>query len=412
MLKTIGGSRVIDVISATLMVLGFGVGAAKAYTGTTYYILAYLVLLAGILLIQMMIMISGRVSLKTPNSVLTFGLVSFFITIPFLFQNPLGWFENYGFLMIWAALNILFVARGGRRYVGTLLGILTIFLMFINVENLIQYFNKMPPFYSRLIVSTNGSYNYAFGTETYRTMSYFGHPIPAGLFFAFSFFVFRKLKISYVGYFFQLLSLVNLYTTQSRSDWLAFAGAYLLIYVFRVDIDTKKNNLIDKIFIILITIFGVFAFGNRLLSGIVSRFGDTLTLHSTSGSNLQRTGTIQLIFQNFKESDVFLQLFGHGVKTSPAFMASHTILIPFFTTTDNQYLTFLYDFGLVGLVGFVIFYIYFLFKSRNSEYAWWGWSSVLIVMISQFFFEAATPPIYLLLILGMIVGSSSLDEQN
>ncbi|MDY2513072.1 O-antigen ligase family protein [Weissella confusa] len=408
MFKTKTISLINNYVMAGVIVLGFIVGISRTYYGTGTMQKVYLGLMIILLLLEILLSFGGKFEKTLPFEGLFMAVVTSVITVPYLFQNVEDWITNYGYVIIWGFLLSLLVVRHGDSFIRALLYTFALMMIVLNFENLGQFVEKWPPFYNSLHIATDGSYNYKFGIEGYRTMSYFGHPIPAGLFFAFSFFLFKGINKGKISGIMQLISLVNLYTTQSRSDWIAFAVVYI-IFLFpkynKLMKSDRAEKLLSRIAITIVAFGAVVVWGSKIWTSIMLRFGDTLSLQSTSGSNLQRLGTMRVIFEHFSQSSLMVKLFGEGVGSSSDFMRTHTILIPFFSTTDNQYLTFLFEFGLIGLLGYLFFYVYFFFRDSQNSFSWVGISSVGLTLISQFFFVASSwIPVYMLFVFGTLIG--------
>jgi hypothetical protein len=231
-------------------------------------------------------------------------------------------------------------------------------------------------------------------------MSVFGHPIIGGLFFVIAFLLNIYIIKSPIKYIFQIILLVNIYSTKSRSAWIALSIVIILYGIIQL-----KNKRVMKlsltykklfyVFVSLIILFigSIYLFSNinTLINSIMTRFGDSLTLgtNSTDGSNLQRTMTISAILSNQFNGKVIHLFFGNGLTSSVDFMLSHQMVIPNFNTTDNQYLTWLYDLGLLPLIVYFSILIYLirnLFKNRSwlCELSSLG---LIALSVEIFFFE-------------------------
>ena len=110
----------------------------------------------------------------------------------------------------------------------------------------------------------------------------------------------------------------------------------------------------------------MFLFSNyftQAISYINSRFFGVMG----SVSATQRLGSITYVISTmFSGWNVISMIFGHGTGSANSLMSQTTISIAGFETTDNQYLTFLYDYGIVGML-FVVALVVALVKSIKEE---------------------------------------------
>jgi len=327
-------------------------------------------------------------------------------------------------------LTLIMILKHGINYIYQFLRQFLYTLNILSVINLYQVIFHKPILLNFLIEKYYNFQLSAIGTTEFRTISVFGHPIVCGLFFTvafvFNFFILQKGKPTF--YIIQSILLVNIYSTHSRSAWLSLVITTLIMLIIQkpklnfVGIALKKKNLLFYYlaFCVSIVVFVVFmANFTDIKNEIIVRFGDSLSSNSKDLSNLQRTGTIKLILNNFSHSDFINQLFGNGVGMSAYFMRHHTVAIQNFLTTDNQYLTWLYEFGLFGLLVIsILLCLLFLnsIRRNKSPYQKATYYSVVVLLIEMFFFDAMGDWTDLKLFLGISVillsvrGKSELRE--
>lgn len=264
----------------------------------------------------------------------------------------------------------------------------------------------------------------AVGTAEFRTISVFGHPIIAGLFFVFAFAAnLFFMKPSVIRTILQILLLINVYSTNSRSAWLCLAVMLLFILIQKTktrktQLKLKRKHLLSlylSFCVGLVALFALIFNMNKILSIISERFGDSLTTNSTDISNIQRTGTVDLIFRNFRESDFVHQIFGNGLATAPQFMQDHTVAISGFRTTDNQLLTWLYEFGLFGillisltLISIFSSYLY----NRKSALTNFSILVMIVLIFEMVFFEVISGYTNLTIIAAIAMITLSFKKKN
>lgn len=111
----------------------------------------------------------------------------------------------------------------------------------------------------------------------------------------------------------------------------------------------------------------------------------TGTMKSVSAS--QRLGTIGYMIQNIGLLGFF---YGHGNGQGGAFLSSKTIVLSNFATTDNQYVSILYDFGLIGMcvtIALLVSAIKTIWNRDKDEEMLMLAASILAASISAFFYE-------------------------
>ena len=105
----------------------------------------------------------------------------------------------------------------------------------------------------------------------------------------------------------------------------------------------------------------------------------------------QRIGSIIYILKDFIFNSNFIQMIiGHGYLASCDKMLQVVIVIENFSTTDNQFLTILYDYGLVGLlitIGFIVKNLIHVLKNKNMD-MFYIHLALLGFWVNSFFYES------------------------
>jgi hypothetical protein len=348
-----------------------------------------------------------------------------YICISGVMQNKTKYFF-LDYSMVYMVIIYLHVSymNYGIKFAERLFKQLTLLLNFFSVINLYQVFFHKAFFISHMHIE-QGGYQYNFGTDQYRTMSVYGHPIVAGLFFVITFFCNIYVIKSSFKYILQFLLLVNIYSTSSRSAWLSML-IVLLVYLlmnsqniskrisnFKLTYKNLFNMYFSFIFIACGLIFVVLNF-DHLYNSIVLRIGDSLSSNTTDVSSLQRTETVSTILKYIFGGSLIHLFFGYGMETVGNFMLSHTIIIPDFTTTDNQYLTWSYELGILGISIYLVTLVYLLVKGFKNRFSWVQELSILCLItisIESLFFESfAWKPI--MFILAIVVSCLSFNFKN
>jgi hypothetical protein len=123
---------------------------------------------------------------------------------------------------------------------------------------------------------------------------------------------------------------------------------------------------------------------NKFLAAISNNYDDI--------SRIQRLGTIKEIVNYMLNNGVANFLLGNGFRTVESFMQSHTVVISGFTTTDNQYMSFFYEFGFLSLILYVVMIILTIIKIlKNNNLRYMNCLSSYIflsISINMFFYES------------------------
>ncbi|WP_072449760.1 O-antigen ligase family protein [Blautia sp. Marseille-P3201T] len=188
-----------------------------------------------------------------------------------------------------------------------------------------------------------------------RMDSFFGHPITYGSILIFGFwmtlYLFKSVLVRGV---FNIYIIMGLLSTRSRSAWIALA---LMVVLFLIKSSSDKLDK-KKIFFLIFCIAAgiVFTFTPQfetIYEFIFSRFSGTME----SASATQRLGSYAYIFMRLIGGNPIHIFFGYGEGAANSVMEMTTITLASFATTDCQYLTILYNYGLLGLLMIILFAI-------------------------------------------------------
>ncbi len=266
----------------------------------------------------------------------------------------------------------------GDKYLKSGIQFLCILLAVVCVFGIFEYITKVNIFDNIMIGELSGYKNE-------RIYGPFRHPIIYAncmLFGLIGFiFLFRKSVLQRLAI---LLIISNIILSGSRSSWLGimFLGLMAICRVFyKMKIKLSKNSLIYS----FLALFSIWLFYKlKLLTYLVSR------IESVFGYNngYQRIATIFYIIKNFVAGSIDNILIGNGSHAAADIMLKVTFQWTNFSTTDNLYISDLYNFGLVYI--FIMCY-YFLkiikrFIKNSVDKLELMLESVLISFFVVFFF--------------------------
>ncbi|PGP55525.1 hypothetical protein CN992_07055 [Bacillus thuringiensis] len=327
-------------------------------------------------------------------------LVFFLFRSIFKLDELKAFLKNYSVIYFIFFYSLLMFYKNGTRYGEQFFIQFTKVLNILSILNLIQIILHKPLLAKFFTEQMNNYQYWAYGTSEFRPVSVFGHPIVSAVFFSLLVICNFYILKGNLKYPLQIVAIMNVYATQSRSAWIALAVivCIYLIKNFRFK-KLKKNvrithNQLIKIYIsIIIVICGtglLVISSDSIISTIIERFGDSLNRNSTDISNLQRTGTLHLINSYMLQQDIIRLLFGHGLGNVGEFMYLNKVVIPNFTTTDNMYLTFFFELGILSLFIYGVFFILGTVRFFFSGEYWLSeLASLCFIFISIiiFFFE-------------------------
>lgn len=221
------------------------------------------------------------------------------------------------------------------------------------------------------------------------------HPIPCAILalfgFVFSSYLYRVERKN-IYLFFIFLNLISILLTQSRSAYLCllFIAIVAASKTIRNAKSIKLRHWVISIWLfIFLFIYSWYSIVQNgfIYDKIIKRIFSLSD--STSGSLLQRTGSINFIISYIHENFLNVSTWiGHGFDSLLRYLTANQIyfVVPGYYVVDNQYVTLIYD---LGLLNFLILLIFLFSIFKNIRYAD---NSVVIdlfviVLISVFFFE-------------------------
>jgi len=370
------------------------------YGGMVHYLV--FLLMFGIILLKLAKGIKINENIKL-NQILLLCCVLLFIiyTAHSLSLSEIKVFiKNYLAIFLVMIFGLIQFHKYGIKYGEQFFYQFTIMMNVLSFINIFEFIIHRPLLEMFLTPEANAYQAWSYGSSSFRTISIFGHPIISGLCFSLAFICNIYMIKSRYKFALQLLVLVNIYSTLSRSAWIALSLVFLLYCIKNVRF--KKISLSSRftykqaftgfyiICLVVICLMFIFLKFDLIVDAIISRFGDSLSSNSTDVSNLQRTGTMNLIIHHMFSSDVLHFLFGSGLGSAGYFMASHLVVIKGFTTTDNMYLTLFYEVGALALLAYLLFLVIsvyrFLFSKKHSLYELASLCFIFIT-IEMVFFE-------------------------
>ncbi len=313
----------------------------------------------------------------------------------FFSEGPLGSVK----LLIYSEFGMLLLCHffvkdimGGEiikfiRNVGVVLSILGVYEFVTHSSifvNLISVESKV------FIVSSLGS-------SSARIRTIFMHPVICGVYtvifwLAVLYFPYKNKWINYTA---KVAIIISLLGTQSRSSWLSFVIVNIMFLLLKKKLlimKVSKNFIYQFLFIILVSFIGIIFFKNAFAQEIEVLSSRLFNMFNTEHIGVyNRLGMITLGIRTWISSGLLNKLFGNGRDFAINLLKRNPIR-GWSVAVDNQYVTILLDYGLVGILFFILLLVrvtLYTIKNDNPVNRCCG-LAILSMFISAFFYDMFT----------------------
>lgn len=301
-------------------------------------------------------------------------------------------------LFISTILGITLTLSKGKLYISSGFNMFNNIMTIINIYGIIEFICKENIFIRYICDPSTRNWNiWYFNTNMYRNFTVFSHPIVYGnilvILFWINMYVCKNKVYKNINY---ILIIINLYATKSRSSWIAFFVTLLIYYFHNLYIIycNKKINIKKTIKIILLIFLSIFILRlelvQSLLVSVIERF--TVLFEDAGSVSLnQRSGTIIQIINDIKNENVFKVVLGHGYNTIQEYMINIKVVLDNFKTSDNQYISILWEFGLLGIIlNIIVIFkvIYNVIFNKMNELNKLLHYIFISISVNMFFYEA------------------------
>lgn len=267
-------------------------------------------------------------------------------------------------------------------------GIILFFVCTFGTYELLMRYNPLINYFQKDYISN------LFGMSQYRLCNIYSHPIIYAHLLLISFFLTLFLvKKSIMKNIFLLLIVIQLIFTQTRSAWIVFFIS-IIIFIFRKHRLSYKQLLKAAFSIGVIGIILVFLnYKYNFLGIITERF---LYLQTDNVSLTQRLGSIEFVGKEYLSGNILQILFGFGNRASANLMRNTIISIVGFSTTDNQYISLIYNFGFFAIIFLISLLIKIIKVKSENEICFY----TLVCSLGMLFFYEGLywPVIYIVMV--------------
>lgn len=204
---------------------------------------------------------------------------------------------------------------------------------------------------------------------------------------------------------YHLVFFIALYTTKTRGAWITYG--VMALYLFLTSLKGKKyinkNRIYLTVAIVVILVIANYRF--NLLGSVGERFGQ----FSDSASIDQRMGALNYILKQFNSSSILNKILGHGVLGTVHELSKVTFNYQDFIATDNQWLSWLYNNGLLFicfLLAIVIYSVVIFYTNKSDNITRFMVTIFLAYLGMSFFVEigsAFAGNLFLFIPIGYIV---------
>ncbi|HJG16233.1 MAG TPA: O-antigen ligase family protein [Ligilactobacillus salivarius] len=304
---------------------------------------------------------------------------SFFVTLTNslfgTFNTMTGWYKTKESLIVYVLPTVSLIMYSRLCNRKFFLKLIRNFLTVVCVLGIYEIITKNQ-IYLNLITSEDAIKTFQiFGSSFsgfYRLTLFFYHPIFYGVLLniLIAILIYMPFKNTLLQCSALIIAIINLIFTQSRSSWLAFV-LILIVFIFKEHKINNKETVIKFLFGLLISLFimvlilNLFSnFKNTILNLIQNRllgFGDYQ--NNVGGARISNLSLLSY------PTSILARIFGGGDNYALSLLKAHPTLNGWEDAVDNQYLTFLLDYGVIGLIIFGILIwliIKQLYKSNDS----------------------------------------------
>ena len=232
-----------------------------------------------------------------------------------------------------------------------------------------------------------------FITYDYRHYSIYSNALLYGSFILVAFYlVYYLVKNVYLKTILLIVCFYACILTSSRSAWVSLVVTFTVCILFRKNENLTISKLVFRgIFVVVLSIV-LFVFGSQIetfINDVFSMVSAKIDNVLNSTSAVFRVDAIEYLW----EKSSFLSIvFGNGVGATKDLVTNAGLQISRFQTSDNQYMTLLYDYGLMGVFWIVkLCQLVFrnVFENQKTASNELKMLSIIILslMITGFFYE-------------------------
>ncbi|MFT8900633.1 O-antigen ligase family protein [Liquorilactobacillus nagelii] len=268
-------------------------------------------------------------------------------------------------------------------------------LLFFSLLGVFEYVTKIQP-YTFLIKSQAAIYNFleygSVQSSNYRTTLIFYHPnlYSTLLVVYFVFLIYKPFKNNIIQLIGVALFLANIILTQSRTGWISLFLVAILIFLksFLLNLEIKKMVYkIAKVLIVFLLIFLFFSVFSKIYQSfskiLYERINDAVS-GQAYGARLENWRLLSIAWKSFTNI-----LIGGGDNYAISLLQEYPSINNWSRAIDNQFLTFLINYGVLGTSIFIYLTLKTLrcFFKSNDDIKSGICLAVFAILISSWTYE-------------------------
>ena len=349
------------------------------------------------------------VTLKNLNTVQKIWIIfQIYIILVTMFNAVINTSNAYGLIDLTIACMMTYIfpcfsciQLAGQKQAVVWAKIYKYFVIFCALIGVFELLTKIQ-IYSGLISSELAVSNQqVYGTPDmpgYRLTLFFYHPIYFSMILALGITccLYVPFKNKIVNYGVIALMAINIVFTKSRTGWIiVIIGAICYLYG-KGEFNGKINSgrllrLLGGIILLAVaTVIIVYCIDSTLwerLSGIIMERVRELFSAQAYGARIANLGIIRDIMQG---DEGYVLFFGGGEKYAIPYLQTHTFIDSWSKAIDNQFVTILLNFGVVGLCMYIAMFILsikYYFRYRKNGTKALPFVLLIVIIIASFAFE-------------------------
>lgn len=349
------------------------------------------------------------ITLKKLNMVQKIWIIfQIYIILVTIFNALINTSNAYGLIDLTIACMMTYILPcfacmqlAGQKQIVVWVTIYKYFVAFCSLIGIFELLTKIQ-IYSGLISSKLAILNQQIygipGTPGYRLTLFFYHPIYFSMILAIGIIccLYVPFKNKIVNYGIIVFMAINIVFTKSRTGWIITVIGVIFYLYGKWNIEGKINSrkllrLIMGVICVIAVVIGIIYFSDRTLwdklFGIIMERINELFSAKAYGARIANLG---IIGEVIKSNENYIFFFGGGEKYAITYLQTHTFIDSWSKAIDNQFVTILLNFGVIGLCMYVAIFVLSIknyFKYRKMGIKALPFVLLIVIIIASFAFE-------------------------
>lgn len=349
------------------------------------------------------------ITLKNLNTVQKIWIVlQIYIILVTMFNAVINTSNDYGLIDLTIACMMTYILPcfacmqlAGQKQIVVWIKLYKCFVIFCALIGVFELLTKIQ-IYSSLISSELAVLNQQiYGTPNtpgYRLTLFFYHPIYYSMILAIGIIccLYVPFKNKIINYGVIILMAINIVFTKSRTGWIIVVVGILCYLYGKGEFNGKINSrkllkLLGGLLLItgamvVIVYFTDRTLWDRLSGSIIERISELFSAEAYGA----RIANLGIIGNVMRSNENYILFFGGGEKYAITYLQTHTFIDSWSKAIDNQFVTILLNFGVIGLSMYIAMFVlsikyYFRYKKRGTKAL--PFVLLIVIIIASFAFE-------------------------